>query len=53
MKTFALTAAVLTLISGAAFAAPGHNAKMASAKKTALICPVTGTKIASESRGWR
>jgi len=52
MKTFALTAAVLTLISGAAFAAPGHNAKMASAKKTALICPVTGTKIASAAQAY-
>lgn len=49
MKTFVITVAALATLSGAAVAAPGHGAKPASAtaKKAALVCPVTGTKIAS------
>ncbi len=47
MKTLTLTTAALALISSAAFATHGHPAKAASSKKAALICPVTGNKIAS------
>lgn len=52
MKTLILTTAALALISGAAFAAPGHAAKAAHAKTTALICPVTGDKIASAAKAY-
>lgn len=52
MKTLILTTAALALISSAAFAAPGHTAKAASSKKAALICPVTGTKIASAGKAY-
>ena len=44
MKTLLLTAAVLMAFAGTALAAP---APKAPAKTTALICPVTGDKIAS------
>lgn len=48
MKTFVITAAGLALLSGAALAAPAHSMKGTPVtKKAALICPVTGTKIAS------
>ncbi len=50
MKTIVLTAAVLATFTGAALAHPGHShaKKPAStAKAASLICPVTGTKIAS------
>ena len=52
MKLLVLTTAALALLSGAAFAAPVHPAKAASAKKAALICPVTGTKIASAAKAY-
>ena len=49
MKTFVLTVAALATLSGAALSAPAHHAKTATmaVKKASLICPVTGTKIAS------
>ena len=53
MKHWILTAIALTVIAGAAFAHPGHDKDhkhtktTTKATKTALICPVTGTKIAS------
>lgn len=51
MKPFVITVAALATLAGAAFAAPAHPAKTApmAAKKPAarLVCPVTGTKIAS------
>ena len=50
MKTLALTAALLAALTAAAFAAP--TAKAASTKKTVLICPVTGTKIASAAKAY-
>ena len=49
MKTLLLTTAAFALLSGAGFAAPGHPA---STKKTALICPVTGTMIASAAQAY-
>lgn len=52
MNTLMLTAAALALISSATFAAPGHTAKAASAKKATLICPVTGDKIASAAKAY-
>jgi YHS domain-containing protein len=52
MKTLMLTTVALALISSAAFAAPAHTAKAASTKKVALICPVTGDKIASASKAY-
>jgi len=52
MKTLTVTTAALAVLSGAAFAAPGHTAKAASAKTAALICPVTGTKIASADKAY-
>jgi len=52
MKTLLVTTAALALLSGAALAAPGHTAKAASAKKVALTCPVTGTKIASADKAY-
>lgn len=50
MKSIVMTATALLALSGAALAHPGekHTAKAApAAKAAALICPVTGTKIAS------
>jgi YHS domain-containing protein len=51
MKTTILTIAALTAMISAAFAAPAHPAKTAPAK-TALICPVTGNKIASAAKAY-
>ena len=51
VKTLTLTAAALVLVSSAAFAASDHPAKAAS-KKVALICPVSGTKIASAAKAY-
>lgn len=45
MKTILLTTAALAALASGALAAPNHAAKPAA--KTALICPVTGDKIAS------
>ena len=52
MKTLVLTTTALALISSAAFAAPTQTIKAASAKTTALTCPVTGTKIASAAKAY-
>lgn len=46
MKTIALTTAALAALASGALAAPNHAAKPTAAK-AALICPVTGDKIAS------
>ena len=48
MKTILLTFAALAVLTTAATAAP----KAAAAKKTALICPVSGTKIASAAKAY-
>ena len=45
MKTVIVVVAALAALSSAALAAP-------TAKKTVLICPVTGTKIASASKAY-
>ena len=52
MKTVLLTAALLAALTTSALAAPHLSAQAASAKKTALICPVTGTKIASAAQAY-
>lgn len=52
MKTLTLTLAALAALSTAAFAAPAASAKAITAKTTALICPVTGTKIASAAKAY-
>ena len=51
MKTILLTTAALAALTSGAFAAPGHASKPTAAK-TALICPVTGTKIASADKAY-
>ena len=50
MKTLTLTVAALAALSTAALAAP--VSKAVPAKTTALICPVTGTKIASAAKAY-
>ncbi len=50
MKTLTLTLAALAALSTAAGAAPAPKA--APAKKTALICPVTGNKIPSAAEAY-
>ena len=52
MKTVLLTAALLAALTTSALAAPHLSAQAASAKKTALICPGTGTKIASAANAY-
>ena len=52
MKTVILTIAALAALSTAALAAPTSPVKAAPAKTTALICPVTGTKIASAAKAY-
>jgi YHS domain-containing protein len=52
MKTLTLTIAALAALTSAAVAAPAVPAKAAAAKTTALICPVTGTKIASAAKAY-
>lgn len=54
MKTILLTITALTALTSAAFAAPGSHAKPPStaAKRAALICPVTGDKIASAAKAY-
>ena len=52
MKTVLLTAALLAALTTSALAAPNSSAKVAPAKMTALICPVTGTKIASAAQAY-
>ena len=50
LKSLVITAA-LTALSSAAFAAPAAKA-VHTAKTAALICPVTGTKIASPAKAY-
>ena len=50
MKTLTLTVAVLAVLTSTAAAAPTVPAKATRAK--ALICPVTGTKIASIAKAY-
>ena len=50
MKTVTLTLAALAALSTAALAAP--LSKAPPAKAAALICPVTGTKIASAAKAY-
>lgn len=53
MKTLTLSIAALAALGSAAIAAPAHTVKAAGAAKTAaLICPVTGTKIASAAKAY-
>lgn len=52
MKTIVITVAALAALSSAALAAPAHTAKSPSTKTAALICPVTGTKIASAAKAY-
>ena len=52
MKTLTLTAIALAALTSAALAAPASPAKATAAKKTSLICPVTGTKIASAAKAY-
>ena len=52
MKTLLLTAALLAAFTTTALAAPHSTAKAASAKKAGLICPVSGTKIASAAKAY-
>lgn len=50
MKYFVMTVAAFAVLSGAALAGPTHTHHQkahTAAKKAALICPVTGDKIAS------
>ena len=47
MKTYWVVAAAFAALSSTALAAPPHNPAKAAPKKTVLICPVTGNKIAS------
>jgi YHS domain-containing protein len=49
MKPLLLTVAALALLPGAALAAPGHPAPT---KKAALVCPVSGTEIASAAKAY-
>ncbi len=51
MKTLLLTTAALAALMSGALAAPSHAPKPIAAK-TALICPVTGTKIASAAKAY-
>ena len=47
MKQFFLTIAALATLSGATLAQHGHKPAHAKPAPTALVCPVTGDKIAS------
>lgn len=51
MKIITSTSIALAVLTSAAVAAPHHALKPATAK-TALICPVTGTKIASAAKAY-
>lgn len=54
MKTSIITVAVLTALSTAALASSGatHGVRKTSGKVAPLICPVTGTKIASANKAY-
>lgn len=47
MKTTILITAALAVLTPTVFAAPAHTAKAAP-----IVCPVTGTKIASASKAY-
>ena len=51
MKTFLLTIAALAALTSGAIAAPTHAPKP-GAVKAALICPVSGDKIASAAKAY-
>ena len=51
MKTILLTTAALAALATGAVAAPTHAPKPLTAK-AALVCPVTGTKIASAAKAY-
>jgi len=51
MKTILLTTAALAALVTGAIAAPAHTPKPAMTK-AALVCPVTGTKIASAAKAY-
>jgi len=52
MKTTILTIAAIAALTPAAFAAPAHTAKTAPSKSAALVCPMTGNKIASAAQAY-
>lgn len=54
MKPFMLTVAALAVLTSAAIASPGSPTKPASAaaKKPGLVCPVSGTKIATATKAY-
>jgi len=54
MKTVTMIGIALAVLATGAIAAPSSPTKPASAaaKKTALICPVSGTKIASAAKAY-
>jgi len=54
MKTVTMIGIALAVLATGAIAAPSSSTKPASAvaKKTTLICPVTGTKIASAAKAY-
>lgn len=54
MKTVTMVGIALAVLANGAIAAPSSSTKPASAtaRKTALICPVTGTKIASAAKAY-
>ena len=51
MKTILMTTAALAALTAGAIAAPAHAPKPHAAK-AALICPVSGTKIASAAKAY-
>jgi len=57
MKQMTIALAALSIVAGAAYAGPNHTtgkkAHATAAKNTApIICPVTGTKIASAAKAY-
>ncbi len=54
MKTVTMIGIALAVLANGAIAAPSSSTKPASAaaKTAALICPVTGTKIASAAKAY-
>ncbi len=52
MKTLTVTIAALAALTSSAFVAPTALAKAPTSKTTVLICPVTGTKIASAAKAY-
>lgn len=52
MKILTLTIVALAVLTSAATAAPTVSTQATTAKTAALICPVTGTKIASVAKAY-